>query len=405
MTETLKGKNIVLGVSGGIAAYKAVELLRLMIREGASVWVGMTDNAKQFVTPLTFEVLSGQPVYHRIFGGEQSASMEHIRAAENADLLIVAPATANSIGKMASGIADDPLSTLFAAFAGDVLIAPAMNDNMWSNPAVQDNLRKLKMRGAAIVAPEVGELACGVVGPGRLADPATLLSEVCHLLAKRHTLDGMKILVTAGPTREPIDPVRFISNPSSGKMGYALAGEARKRGAEVVLVTGPTSLEVPPGVRVIPCQRAEEMRGHVLEHFSDCRVLIMTAAVGDFSPLEVSKEKIKKEGRDQLVLKLQATPDILMEVAQRKSGQFVVGFAAESENVVQGGLDKWRRKQLDLLVANDISAPGIGFQSDDNQVTLIAGPDDIEPLPRASKKEIAGAILDRIRDRIPGLLP
>jgi len=402
MESPLAGKKIVLGVSGGIAAYKAVELLRLMVRAGGDVYVVMTENAKQFITPLTFEALSGHPVYHRIFGSEQSASMEHIRAAENAELMVVAPATANTLGKMANGLADDPLSTLYAAFGGRVLAAPAMNDQMWANEAVQDNLRKLKQRGVEIVEPGSGELACGVIGQGRLAEPSVIFDAVRECVAKSQDLAGRRILVTAGPTREPLDPVRFITNHSSGKMGYAIAQQAQRRGAAVTLISGPTRLDAPAGMTVIACQRAVEMRDRVLEHFADCDVLIMTAAVGDFAPAETRKEKIKKHGDESLVLNLRATPDILKEVAQKKTHQTVVGFAAESENVVQSAVDKLTRKQLDLIVANDISAPGIGFQSDHNQVWLIRGPESIETLPRLTKREVADILLDRIRDLLPG---
>ncbi|MGP0630627.1 bifunctional phosphopantothenoylcysteine decarboxylase/phosphopantothenate--cysteine ligase CoaBC [Nitrospina sp. 32_T5] len=398
MSSPMAGKKIVLGVSGGIAAYKAVELLRLLTKAGAEVYVVMTENAKQFITPLTFEALSGRPVYHKIFDSERSASMEHIRSAENADLMVVAPATANTIGKMANGLADDPLSTLYAAFPGTVIVAPAMNDQMWANQAVQDNLLKLKVRGVDVVEPDSGELACGVIGLGRLAEPQVIFDAVWKRLEQKQDWAGRRVLVTAGPTREPIDPVRFITNHSSGKMGYAIAEEAQKRGAVVTLISGPTSLGTPAGVEVVPCQRASEMRDLVMEHLENCDVLVMTAAVGDFAPADIQKEKIKKSGDQPLLLNLQPTPDILKEVAAKKTHQTVVGFAAESENVVQSALDKLQRKQLDLIVANDISAPGIGFQSDFNQVQLIRGADNIETLPRLPKREIAGILLDRIRD-------
>jgi phosphopantothenoylcysteine decarboxylase/phosphopantothenate--cysteine ligase len=266
MSHPLVGKKVVLGVSGGIAAYKAVELSRLLVKEGVEVYVVMTENAKQFVTPLTFEALSGHPVYHEIFGSQASASMEHIRAAEKADLMIVAPATANSIGKMTHGLADDPLSTLFSAFAGPVLVAPAMNDKMWGNPAIQENIRTLKKRGVGIIDPEAGELACGTVGLGRLAEPDRLLEAVRKCLLRQTDLAGLRVLVTAGPTREPLDPVRFITNRSSGKMGYAIARQAQSRGAEVTLVSGPTHLEPPFGVSLLNCQRAGEMAQLVLDH-------------------------------------------------------------------------------------------------------------------------------------------
>ena len=400
MTEPLKGKKVVLGVSGGIAAYKAVELSRLLVKEGADVYVVMTENAKQFITPLTFEALSGHPVYHEIFGRQASASMEHIRAAENADLMIVAPATANSIGKMAHGLADDPLSTLFSAFAGPVLVAPAMNDKMWDNPAVQENIRTLKRRGVGIVDPEAGQLACGTVGLGRLAEPERLLEAVRKSLLRQTDLAGLRILVTAGPTREPLDPVRFITNRSSGKMGYAIAQQARSRGAEVTLISGPTHLEPPFGVALLDCQRTGEMGDLVLDHLPQCDVLIMTAAVGDFAPETVQKEKIKKSGKQPLVLNLHPTQDILKAVAEKKSNQLIVGFAAESENIVQSATEKLQRKQLDLIVANDISAPGIGFQSDNNQVVLIGRNSKAESLPLLAKTEIADILLDRILEQL-----
>ncbi len=398
MSSSLQGKKIVLGVSGGIAAYKAVELLRLMVREKAEVFVVMSANAGKFITPLTFESLSGNPVYHEVFGEQSSASMPHIRAAENADLLAVAPATAGAIGKMACGLADDALSNLYLAFRGPILMAPAMNDGMYANPAVQENISRMKQRGVEFIDPEEGELACGTVGQGRLAEPARILQAVQTRIGRDEDLKGLRILVTAGPTREPLDPVRYITNPSSGKMGYAVAGQARLRGAKVMLISGPTHLESPNGVKTIRCQQAGEMLALVNEHFPDCDVLVMVAAVGDFAADKVQKEKIKKKG-ESLDLKLMPTPDILMEVAKTKNRQMVVGFAAESQNVVQSAQEKLTRKNLDLIVANDISAPGIGFQSDSNQVTLIDKAGKIDSLPRLSKREIADILLDRIKDK------
>jgi phosphopantothenoylcysteine decarboxylase/phosphopantothenate--cysteine ligase len=396
MSFSLQGKKIVLGVSGGIAAYKAVELLRLMVREQAEVFVVMSRNAGKFITPLTFESLSGNPVYQEVFGEQSSASMPHIRAAENADLLVVAPATAGSIGKMACGLADDALSNLYLAFRGPVLLAPAMNDGMYLNPAVQENISKMKQRGVEIIDPEEGELACGTIGQGRLAEPARILRAVQNRIAGNGDLKDLKILVTAGPTQEPLDPVRYITNPSSGKMGYAVARQASLRGAKVTLISGPTHLEPPNGVETIFCKQAGEMLALVNEQFPDCDVLVMVAAVGDFAPDTVQKEKIKKKG-EPLVLKLLPTTDVLLEVAKIKVRQMVVGFAAESENVVQSAQEKLKKKNLDLIVANDISAPGIGFQSDSNQVTLIDKEGNIDSLPLLSKREIADALLDRIK--------
>lgn len=399
MGISLKDKKIVLGVSGGIAAYKAVELLRLMVREGAEVFVVMSANAGKFITPLTFEALSGNPVYCEVFGNQSSASMPHIRAAENADLLVVAPSTAGTLGKLACGLADDALSSLYLAYRGPVIIAPAMNDGMYANPAVQENIAKMKQRGVEFIEPEEGELACGTVGQGRLADPVRILQAVQNRLRIKEDLKGLKILVTAGPTHEPLDPVRYISNPSSGKMGYAIAEQARLRGAEVTLISGPTKLNPPHGVKVIPCKQAREMNELVQQRLPACDVLVMVAAVGDFSAEKVQKEKIKKNG-DPLVLKLMPNPDILQEVAKIKTDQFIVGFAAESQNVVQSAQEKLKKKKLDLIVANDISAPGIGFESDSNQVTLIDKQGTIDSLPRLSKREIADVLLDRIKTKI-----
>jgi phosphopantothenoylcysteine decarboxylase/phosphopantothenate--cysteine ligase len=396
----MKNAKIVFGVSAGIAVYKAVEILRLLVKEGADVRVVMSANAGKFVTPLTFEALSGNPVYHTLFDSQNSASMEHIRVAENADLLVVAPATASMIGKMAHGLADDALSNLHLAFKGKVLIAPAMNEGMWEHPAVQSNIDLLKSRGVDFVDPSHGELACGVIGPGRLADNSAILDKVRGYFNQRADLNGIRFLITAGPTHEPIDPVRYISNPSSGKMGYAIAEKARSRGGEVVLISGPTYLVPPMGVEVKPCKRADEMHSLVQEYLENCDVLVMTAAVGDFAAEKLEKEKIKKQGGEGLVLKLVPTKDILLEVAKREPGKLVVGFAAESQNLVESALEKLKKKNLDLIVANDISAPGIGFQSDSNQVTIIDREENIENLPLKSKLEIADLLLDRILSRI-----
>lgn len=391
----LTGKKIALAVTGGIAAYKAAELLRLLQKQGAEATVTMSPGAKEFITPLTFEALSGFPVYHEVFE-EGAGRMEHIQSANKADLLLVAPLTANSLAKMAQGLADDPVSILYSAFGGPVVVAPAMNDRMWASAAVQDNIRTLKSRGVTVVQPESGELACGAVGPGRLADLEVIIETTAARLAQLKDYKGKCILVTAGPTCEPIDPVRFITNRSSGKMGYAIADKARQRGAEVVLVSGPTALTPPPGVQLLPCQRVAEMRDLVMQHIGDCDALVMTAAVGDFAPREIAKEKIKKRGEDSLVLEMIPTPDILKEVSALEKKPFIVGFAAESENVQASALEKMKRKKLDMIVANDISAPGIGFQADDNQVTLISGPDSQETWPRMLKVEIADKLLDRI---------
>ena len=395
----MKNKKIVLAVSAGIAAYKAVELLRLLMKEGAEVQVVMSANAGQFVTPLTFEALSGKTVYHQTYDSKSSGDMEHIRVAENADLMLVVPATASTIGKIANGLADDALSNLYLAFKGSVMVAPAMNDGMWQNLAVQDNIAKLKSRSVEFVDPEQGELACGANGPGRLADLDTIMGRVENHFNQIQDLQGLSILVTAGPTHEPLDPVRYLSNPSSGKMGYAVAERAKARGADVVLISGPTYLNPPAGVQFESCKTAEEMNNLVQKHFLECDVLVMSAAVGDFTAEKLEKEKIKKEGEQGQTLKLVATKDILMEASKIKTRQFVVGFAAETQNLIESAQEKLRKKKLDLIVANDISAPGIGFQSDNNQVTFIGSDEQIENLPRMTKKEVANILLDKISNQ------
>ena len=381
----MKNKKIALAVSAGIAAYKAVELLRMLMKEGAEVQIVMSANAGEFVTPLTFEALSRKPVYHQLFNLENSADMKHIRIAENADLMLVAPATASTLGKMANGLADDALSNLYLAFKGPVMIAPAMNEGMWRNLAVKENIEKLKSRGVKFIEPEDGELAS-----------KTIFERVTNHFKKFHDLQGLRILVTAGPTHEPLDPVRYISNPSSGKMGYAVAEQAKARGAEVVLISGPTHLKPPLGVDFKACKTAGEMNSLVQECFPECDVLVMSAAVGDFTAEKLEKEKIKKTSREGQTLNLVPTKDILMEVSKIKTKQFVVGFAAETQNLIQSALEKLRNKKLDLIVANDISAPVIGFQSDNNQVTLVDSNEKVENLPRMTKQEIANILLDKI---------
>jgi phosphopantothenoylcysteine decarboxylase/phosphopantothenate--cysteine ligase len=316
--------------------------------------------------------------------------------AENADLMLLVPATASTIGKIANGLADDALSNLYLAFKGSVMVAPAMNDGMWQNLAVQDNIAKLTSRGVEFVDPEQGELACGAKGLGRLADLNTIIKRVENHFNQLQDLQGLRILVTAGPTHETLDPVRYISNPSSGKMGYAVAERAKARGAEVVLISGPTYLNPPAGVKFESCKTAADMNSLVQKNFSECDVLVMSAAVGDFTVEKLEKEKIKKQGKEGWTLKLVATKDILMEASKIKTRQFVVGFAAETQNLIESALEKLRKKKLDLIVANDISAPGIGFQSDNNQVTLIDSDEKIENLPRMTKKEIANILLDKI---------
>ena len=390
----MKNIKIIFGVSAGIAAYKALELVRLLVKEGAEVRVVMSANAHKFVTPLTFEALSRSPVYCSLFDAQ--SSMEHIRVTENADLLVVAPATASILAKMANGLADDPLSCSHLAFKGPVLVAPAMNQEMWGHAAVKQNIATLKSRGVEFIDPEPGELACGVIGQGRLADINVILDKIKNYFIPRGDLNSIRFLITAGPTHEAIDPVRYLSNPSSGKMGYALAEQVMARGGEAILISGPTNLKPPLGVDFKPCKKADEMNCLVQEHLEECDVLVMAAAVGDFAAENLEKEKIKKQGDKGLTLKLVATKDILLEVAKRNLGKVIVGFAAETQNLVESALEKLKKKNLDLIVANDISSPGIGFQSDSNKVTIIDREQNIENLPLKSKHEIADLLLDRI---------
>ncbi len=400
MNGSLKGKNIILGVSGGISAYKSADLLRLLMKEGATVKVAMSANAKKFITPLTFRALSGSPVYQDVFEEVGDDAMEHIHFAEQADLMAVVPASANSIAKMAHGLADDALSTLFVSFAGKVLVAPAMNDKMYLNSAVRENISKLKSRGIRIVEPEFGKLACGAEGKGRLAELETILKEIMNQFYPRNDLAGKKIVVTAGPTREPIDPVRFISNRSSGKMGYAIASEASKRGGQVTLISGPTNLASPPGIETLYCECAEDMRRRVMDNFPECTALVMTAAVGDFSPENYEENKIKKKMNGGNVLKLKTNPDILSDLAAQKEDQIIVGFAAESENVFENALEKLQKKSMDLIVANNIAKPGIGFGSDYNEATFIKRDRQTKNLDRMPKTELANLLLDEIVEMI-----
>ena len=391
----LFNKKIILGVSGSIATYKAIELLRLLVKLGARVHVVMSANAVKFVTPLTFEALSGNPVYHQVFDSNSSMLMEHIRIMDSADLLLIAPATA--------GIADDSLSNLCISYNGPIVIAPAMNDNMYANLAVKENIEIMKGRGVEFVEPEQGELACGSIGQGRLAEPSTLIDVVKKKFNYLNDFCSLRLLVTAGPTHEFLDPVRFITNPSSGKMGYAVACAARDRGAIVTLISGPTSLEVPDGVHFISCKTSSEMNNHVLQMFSDCDILVMTAALGDFAPKRIKKEKIKKKENANLDIQLLPTEDILMNVAAKKVSQLIIGFAAESENLEQSALEKLQNKKLDFIVANDISSPGIGFQSDSNKVIIINKYKNIKSLPILPKIEIANLLLDDIRKSITSI--
>ncbi len=392
---TLAGKELVLGVSGSIAAYKAVYLLRELTRLGAGVTVVLTEAAGKFVGPLTWRTLSGRPVLTDLFDPQTEAAVEHVAMAEKADVLLVAPATANVLAKAAHGIADDFLTTLLLAYRGPVLMVPAMDGEMWEHPAVQFNVAALRSRGVTVLEPEVGEMASGLSGKGRFPEVETILEALYRLLTPVKDLAGERILVTAGPTREPIDPVRYLSNRSSGKMGYAITLAALRRGAEVILVSGPTALTPPPGAVFVPVQTAEEMREATLQHLPTATIVIKAAAVADYRPAQVSATKIasKQEG---LSIPLTPTPDILKEIASKKERAFLVGFAAETHNVHARAREKLQTKGIDLLAVNDVSQSGVGFESDDNQVLLLDRGGGVQELPRMSKLQVAHAILDWI---------
>jgi len=390
----LKGRKIVLGVTGGIAAYKAAELVRELVRAGAEVFVVMTRNAQAFITPLTFQTLSGHSVTTELFSLTEESEIGHIALADRAELLAIAPATANIIGKIAAGIADDILTTIVMATKAPVLLAPAMNVHMWENPICQENIQKLRSRGFHFIDPEAGELACGYEGKGRLAEIPAIVEEIRSILSPKD-LSGETLLVTAGPTEEPIDPVRFLSNRSSGKMGFAVTRAARRRGAQVILVSGPSALPVPSGVKFIPVRTASEMREAVLGSLPGVSTLVMAAAVSDYRPKGTSPEKIKKS-RAELSLPLELNPDILHEAGQRKEKRLLIGFAAETESLLANARKKLAEKNLDLIVANDVRLPGAGFQVDTNVAKLIDRSGKVEELPLMSKEDLADCVLDRV---------
>ncbi|GFO69080.1 peptidase ClpP [Geomonas limicola] len=390
----LRGKTIVLGVTGGIAVYKAVELLRLLTKAGTAVHVVMTRGATEFVTPLTFQTLSGNPVHLELFNLISEQQIGHISLAERADLFIIAPATANFIGKVANGIADDLLTTTVMATRAPVLLAPAMNVHMYQNPIYRENEEKLKRHGYLIVPPASGMLACGYEGEGKLPEPEHLFEEALAALTPKK-LAKTRILVTAGPTQEEIDPVRFISNHSSGKMGYAIARQARLRGAEVTLVTGPCAIVPPYGVEVVRVQSAAAMREAVLARLETTDVVIKAAAVADYRPKARAGQKVKKVA-EELAIELEKNPDILGEVGRLKGKQLLVGFAAETDDLVANAKAKLARKNLDLIVANDVSQEGAGFNVDTNIAKLLFADGRIEDVPLTGKQELAGIILDRV---------
>ena len=392
---------ITLGVTGGVAAYKAAELVRRLQQEGHSVCVVMTRAAREFLTPLTFAALSGQKVITDLFGDSSGgganleSAIEHIAVAQRTDLLLVAPATADIIAKFARGVADDFLTTLYLACTAPVVIAPAMNVNMWNHAATQENVGTLRARSVKIVEPEEGYLACGMTGPGRLAGLEDILGAVHEATKALRDLEGETVLVSAGPTREDLDPVRYITNRSSGKMGYAVAEAAAKRGAKVILISGPVILETPAGVERVDVRTAEEMRRAVGERFSEASIAVLAAAVSDYRPAELRAEKIKKSNTP-LAISLEPTTDILAEVATRKGQKIVVGFAAETDQVAENARKKLVSKNADLMVANDVTAEGAGFDSDTNVVTLFSRDGRDLALPKMPKSEVAQRVLDEV---------
>jgi phosphopantothenoylcysteine decarboxylase/phosphopantothenate--cysteine ligase len=392
MAADKQTQGIVLGVSGGIACYKAAELVRLLVREGFSVQVVMTREAMNFVTPLTFQTLSGRPVATEIFSLTQESEIGHINLADQADVLVIAPATANIIGKIASGIADDLLTTVVMATQAPVLIAPSMNVHMLENPILQENIRKLKRLGYNFMEPAEGYLACGYEGKGRLPEPAEIAEEIRRLLKKKD-LSGERLLITAGPSHEPIDPVRYLTNRSSGKMGYALARAGLSRGAEVTLVSGPTSLPPPARARLVRVRTAAEMRAAVMAEFPRSTAVIMAAAVADYSPEKFAPRKVKK-GAGPIRLDLIPNPDILKELGATKDEQILIGFAAETDDLIANAKKKLHEKNLDFIVANDVTLAGSGFEEDTNVATIVDRKGNVQPLPLMTKEELADRIFD-----------
>lgn len=393
----LKGKKIVLGVTGGIAVYKAVDLVSRLRKQGAEVRVVMTDHAKEFVTPLTFKEISGNKVAVSMWESNQEFNVEHIALANWADVFIVAPATANIIAKMACGIADDLLSTTLLASQAPIIVCPAMNTGMYNHPATQENLGKLQSRGVTIMPPAVGMLACGVSGPGRLPEPQQIVEFVKDFFAKREgDLRGLKVLVTAAGTREPIDPVRFVGNRSSGKMGYAIAQIAAERGADVLLVTGPSALPIPPNVAYQKVETTGEMLAACLEAYDKADIVIKAAAVADYRPHDVAAQKIKKKTDDALTVVMDKNPDILKELGARKKQQILVGFAAETQNLLENAREKIVKKNLDMIVANDVTAAGAGFNADTNIVKFLFPDGRVCSLEQMPKTAVAEKLLDTV---------
>jgi phosphopantothenoylcysteine decarboxylase/phosphopantothenate--cysteine ligase len=384
---------ILLGVGGGIAAYKAAELARLLMQQDHQVQVVMTAAAQEFVRPLTFAALTGRKVLTDLFAIE--SAIEHVSVAQEHEVLAIAPATADLLGKLAHGLADDFLTTTYLAFTGTVVIAPTMNVNMWQHPAVQENLETLRRRGHHIVEPDSGYLACGMTGPGRLADPELIAEAISQATRTRRDLEGETVLITAGPTQEPLDPVRYISNRSSGKMGYALAEAAVARGARVILVSGPVHLTPPRGAELVPVRTPREMREKVMANLADAGIVIKAAAVADFHLSKVPDQKVKKTAA-RISLELDPTPDILAELGRKKDDRLLVGFAAETQNLQQEARRKLESKNCDMVVGNIVGGAELGFESDENEVVLVLRTGETITLPRAPKREIADRIFDQV---------
>jgi phosphopantothenoylcysteine decarboxylase/phosphopantothenate--cysteine ligase len=392
--------NVILGVGGGIAAYKSAELARALMERGLRVQVVLTDAAQRFITPLTFAALTGRKVITNLFATESSeetlsSAIEHIAVAQDNDVMVIAPATADLLARLAHGHADDFLTTTYLAFTGPVVLAPAMNSNMWAHPATEENVQILRKRGHRIVEPEEGILACGMTGPGRLAEPDRIADVVATIGITSKDLEGETVLITAGPTQEPLDPVRFISNRSSGKMGYALAEAAAQRGAHVILISGPVQLPAPNGVTLIRVRTAVEMRNAVFEHLMESTIIVKSAAVADYHLSRVPQHKVKKTAM-RMSLELDPTPDILAELGQKKGDRLLIGFAAETENLTQSARGKLESKNCDMVVANLVGHDGTGFESDENEAVLVLSTGETIELPRAPKREMADRIFDQV---------
>ena len=391
----LKGKKIVLGVTGGIAVYKAVDLVSRLRKQGCEVRVVMTEHAQQFVTPLTFKEISGNQVAVSMWSSNQEFNVEHIALANWADAFVVAPATANIIAKMAYGLADDLLSTTLLAAQAPIVVCPAMNTGMYENAATQENIAKLQGRGITVMPPAVGKLACGTSGAGRLPEPQEIVEYLNAFFAKREgDLRGLKVLVTAAGTREPIDPVRFVGNRSSGKMGYAVAQMAAERGAEVLLISGPSALSIPANVKAIKVETTNEMLEACLESYDKVDIVIKAAAVADYRPRDVAEQKIKKKTDDALTVVMDKNPDILKTLGAKKTHQVLVGFAAETQNLLENARDKVVKKNLDMIVANDVTAAGAGFNADTNIVKFLFANGEVRSLEQMPKVDVANCILD-----------